>query len=164
MKVRQWITGIVLFLLVAAAVGGMGGAGEFPAPKEEAPPPPADTTPANKVLGKKPPVTPRPLVDQRPLQTARRMAALAGTPEEQALAHQAEKTGDHEVDLAFFDALRTAEENPPALSPEAKEISERKKKAELALKDDQEGIAALTRKLAAVPEAQQDNLQEQTNP
>jgi small-conductance mechanosensitive channel len=156
MKVRQWITGIVLFLLVAAAIVGMVWTRELPAPNEE-----ASTTPANKVLGKKPPVTPPPLVDQRPLQTARRMAALAGTPEEQVLAHQAEKTGDHEVDLAFFDSLRTAEENPPALSPEARQISDRKKKAEQALKDDQEGIAALTRKLAAAPEAQKDNLQDQ---
>src|ERR1035441_5264332 len=102
MKVRQWITGIVLFLLVAAAIVGMVWTRELPAPNEEASTTPADTTPANKVLGKKPPVTPRPPVDQRPLQTARRMGALAGTPEEQALAHQAEKTGDHEVDLAFF--------------------------------------------------------------
>ena len=85
MKVRQWITGIVLFLLVAAAIVGMVWTRELPAPNEEASTTPADTTPANKVLGKKPPVTPRPLVDQRPLQTARRMAALAGTPEEQAL-------------------------------------------------------------------------------
>ena len=144
MKARQWITAIVLFLLVAAAIVGMVWTRELPAPSEE-----ASATPAKKVLGKKPLVAPRALVDQRPLQTARRMAALAGTPEEQVLAHEAEKVGDHEVDLSFFDALRTAEENPPPLSPEAKEISDRKKKAEQALKDDQENIALLTRKLAA---------------
>src|SRR5262249_28519303 len=80
---------------------------------------------------------------------------------EQALAHEAEKIGDHEVDLAFFDALRTAEENPPPLSAEAKEIAERKKKAEAALKEDQEQIAQLTRKLATAPESQKDNLQDQ---
>jgi small-conductance mechanosensitive channel len=100
-------------------------------------------------------------VDQRPLQTARRMAATAVTSEELALAHQAEKVGDHEVDLAFFDALRTAEENPPKLSPEAQMLSERKSKAELALKEDQESIAQLTRKLAAALESQKDNLQDQ---
>ena len=65
-------------------------------------------------------------VDLRPLQTAQRMAAMAGTPEEQALAHEAEKVGDHEVDLAFFDALRTGAENPRQLSPEAKEIADAK--------------------------------------
>ena len=61
----------------------------------------------------------------------------------------------------FFDALRTAQQNPPALSPEAKQIAERKAKAEQTLKEDQENIAALTRKLAAAPEAQKDNLQDQ---
>ncbi len=89
------------------------------------------------------------------------MAAMASTPEEQALAHEAEKVGDHEVDLAFFDALRTAEENPPPLSPEAKLLEERKNKATLALKEDQESIAQLTRKLATAPESQKDNLQDQ---
>ncbi len=89
------------------------------------------------------------------------MAAIAGTPEEQALAHQAEKVGDHEVDLSFLDALRTAEENPPPLSPEARQISDRKNKAELTLKEDQENITLLTRKLAAAPDSQKDNLQDQ---
>jgi small-conductance mechanosensitive channel len=97
----------------------------------------------------------------RPLQTARRMSALAATPEEQALAHEAEKLGDHEVDLAFLDRLREAEENPPALSPEAKKIDARKTKAEQTVKEDQENMAQLTRRLAASPESQKDNLQDQ---
>ena len=156
MKVRQWITGIALLLLVAAAIVGIVWTRELPAPGEE-----ASATPNQKVLGRKSAVAQHPLVDQRPLQTARRMAAIAGTPEEQALAHQAEKVGDHEVDLAFFDTLRTAEENPPPLSPEAKQISERKAKAEQTLKEDQENIALLTRRLAAAPESQKDNLQDQ---
>src|SRR5450432_1147774 len=154
MKARQWITGIVLILLVAIAIVGLvwtrGSSDD------------GDTSTASgkKVLGKKPSVQ-HSLVDQRPLLTARRMAALAGTSEEQTLAHQAEKVGDHEVDLAFLDALRTAQENPPPLSPEAKQIAERKNKAEQTLKEDQENIASLTRKLAAAPEAQKDNLQDQ---
>jgi small-conductance mechanosensitive channel len=89
------------------------------------------------------------------------MATLAGTPEEQLLARQAERVGDHEVDLAFLDALRSAEENPPKLSPEAIKIFDRKNKMELKLKEDQESITLLTRKLAAAPEAQKDNLQDQ---
>ena len=156
MKVRQWITGIVLLLLVAAAIVGIVWTREERAANEE-----TSATPAKKGLGRKPPVAQRPLVDQRPLQTARRMAQLAGTPEEHLLAHQAEKVGDHEVDLAFFDAVRTAEENPPALSPEARQIADRKKKAEQALKEDQGSIALLTKKLAAAPESQKDNLQDQ---
>lgn len=146
MKPRQWIIGIVLILLVAAAIAGMLLTREGPAITEET----AATTATAQ----------HPLVDQRPLQTARRMAAIAGTREEQALAHEAEQTGDHEVDLSFLDALRTAEENPPKLSPEAKEIVERKNKAQQALKQDQESIALLTKKLAAAPDMQKENLQD----
>ena len=40
-------------------------------------------------------------------------------------------------------------------------LPQRKDKAEQALKEDQEAIAALTRKLAAAPESQKDNLQDQ---
>lgn len=155
MKARQWITGIVLALLVAAAIGGLVWTRALPATDDE-----ASATSGKKLLVRKRPAQ-HSLVDQRPLLTARRMAAQAGTSEEQALAHQAEKVGDHEVDLAFLDALRTAQENPPALSPEAKKIAERKEKAEQTLKDDQENVALLTRKLAAAPESQKDNLQDQ---
>jgi len=154
MKVRQWITAIVLLLLVAAALVA------FVETREA--PPASETTaaPGKRLLGRKA-APEHPLVDQRPLQTARRMAALAGTAEEQVLAHEVEKVGDHEVDLAFLDALRTAEENPPPLSPEAKQIADRKKKAEDAIKEDQENITLLTRRLAAAPESQKDNLQDQ---
>jgi small-conductance mechanosensitive channel len=156
MKVRNWITAIVLLLLVAGAIVGLVQTRELPVPNED-----ASATPGKRLLGGKVPAAKRPLVDQRPLETAKRMAGLAATAEEQALAHEAEKVGDHEVDLAFFDSLRTAEENPPKLSPEAKVLADRKDKAEEAIKDDQESVALLTRKLAAAPESQKDNLQDQ---
>ncbi|MGC1451920.1 MAG: mechanosensitive ion channel domain-containing protein [Candidatus Sulfotelmatobacter sp.] len=156
MKVRQWIIGVVLLLLVAAAIAGMVWTRELPTATDE-----TSATPLKTVLGRKARAVRHPLVDQRPLQTAKRMAALAGTSEEQALAHEAEKVGDHEVDLAFFDALRTAEENHPPLSPETKTLAERKEKTEHALKEDQDAIVQLTRRLAAAPEAQKDNLQDQ---
>jgi small-conductance mechanosensitive channel len=155
-KVGQWITAIVLVMLVAAAIVGMLETRERPAPADDA------AATSGKASGKRnAPVSARALVDLRPLQTARRMAALAGTPEEQTLAHEAEKVGDHEVDLSFFDALRTAEENPPPLSPEAKQISDRKAKFEQALKDDQANIALLMKKLATASEPQKDSLQDQ---
>ncbi len=156
MKIRQWITAIVLLLLVAAAIAGMVWTRALPPPSEDT----TATGAAGKKGGRNSPA-PRALVDQRPLQTARAMAAMAGSPEEQALAHEAEKVGDHEVDLAFFDALRTAQQNPPPLSAEAKQIAARKIKAEQTLKDDQENIGLLTRKLATAPDAQKDNLQDQ---
>ena len=111
MKPRQWIVAIVLLLLMAAAVIGLFWTRELPQPEE------ASATPGKKAVAVKAPA--RALVDQRPLQTARRMAAMAAMPEEQVLAHEAEKVADHEVDLAFFDSLRSAQENPPSLSPEA---------------------------------------------
>lgn len=156
MKLRHWFTAIVLLLLVAAAVAGLLWTRELPAPSDE-----TAATPTHRVLGRKAPAQQRQLVDLRPLQTAHRMAALAGTQEEQALAHEAEKVGDHEVDLAFYDALRRVQETPAKLSPEAKEISDRKTKAEQAVKDDQENIKLLTRKVAAAPESQKDNLEDQ---
>jgi small-conductance mechanosensitive channel len=157
MKVRQWITAIVLLLLVAVAIVGLVETRELPTANEE-----AAATPRKKLLGRKAaPVAQLPLVDQRPLETARRMAALAGTPAEQALAHEAEKAGDHEVDLTFFDHLREAEENPAPLSPEAKQIAARKTKAALTVKEDQENITRLTRKLASAPDSEKDNLQDQ---
>lgn len=155
MKLRQWIISILLLLLVAVAVGGLRWTRPLPQLTAEDPSP----TPGKKTTGTK--QSHRPLVDQRPLNTARRLAAMAGTPEEQALAHEAEKTGDHEVDLAFFDAIRMAQLNPPPLSPEAKQIAARKTKAQQTLKDDQDTITLLTKKLGSASEAQKDNLQDQ---
>jgi small-conductance mechanosensitive channel len=156
MKRRHWITAIVLLLLMALAiVGWVRTRALKPSAENEEP----GKAPSTRLLARE--AAKRPLVDQRPLQTAHRMTAIASTAEEQALAHEAEKIADHEVDLAFYDALRTAEENPPKLTPEAKQIEDRKNKAIAALKEDQESIAQLTRKLAAAPEAQKDNLQDQ---
>jgi small-conductance mechanosensitive channel len=156
MKLRQWITAIVLLLLMAATIVGLVWTREEPSQSSDA----APTT--GKKLGRKAaPASVKGMVDQRPLLTARRMGAMAATQEEQALAHEAEKSGDHEVDLTFLDALRTAEQNPPPLSPEAKEIAARKAKAAEAVKNDQESITLLTRKLAAAPESQKENLQDQ---
>jgi small-conductance mechanosensitive channel len=155
MKLRQWMVAIVLLLLMAAAVAGLLWTRERPASEE------TSETSSKKLLARKTSVPQRPLVDQRPLQTAQRVGTLAATPEEQSLAHAAEKTADHEVDLAFLDALRTAQQSPPPLSAEAKEILARKTKAQQTLKDDQESITQLTRRLAAAPDSQKDNLQDQ---
>lgn len=156
MKLRHWITAILLLFLVAAALGGLYWTRELPGAAE-------DTAVANskKTPGAKPRTSARKLVDLTPLQTAKRMGALAGTPNEQLLAHEAEKTADHEVDLSFFDAIRTAEENPPKLSPEAKTIEVRKNKAQQAVNDDQATIALLTGKMAGASQSEKDRLQDQ---
>ncbi len=157
MKFRQWIVGGVLLLLLAITVVGLLRTRTSPAPAEGE----DSTTSAGSRVLKSAQRTPRALVDQRPLQTARRLAAAAAFADEHALAHEAEKIADHEVDLAFYDAVRNAEENPPPLSPETKQLADRKSKAEAAIKEDQENVAQLTRRLAVAPESQKDNLQDQ---
>lgn len=158
MKLRHWITTLTLLLLMAGAIGGLFWTRPLPAPTEES----ATASSNKKLLGRKTALPPQHgLVDQRPLLTARHMAAMAATPDEQALAHEAEKTGDHEVDLTFLDALRTAEQNPPPLSPEAKQIAARKAKDEQTLQNDQENVTQVMRRLAAAPESQKENLQDQ---
>lgn len=156
MKPRHWITAIILVLLIGAAIGGLYWTRELPASSDD-----AAANPGKKVSKVKTSSQRRKLVDLRPLTTARRMAAMASTPEELALAHEAEKVGDHAVDLAFFDAIRTAQENPPPLSPEAKQIEIRKNKTQAALKEDQDKLADLTRKLATAPDSQKESLQDQ---
>ena len=153
MKPWKWTIGIVLLLLIGAAIVGMVWTRETPASEEAAS--------KGLALRKAAPQTRNRGVDLRPLQTARRMAVFASTTEEQTLAHEALKVADHEVDLAFFDALRTAQENPPTLSPEAQTIAQRKEKLEATLKEDQDNVALLTRRLASAPESQKDNLQDQ---
>ena len=165
MKIRHWITGIILLGLIALV--GMGvlhtrETGPAVADSEDGTPDArAAATPAPAKGGKGAGEMRGATVDQTPLLTARKMAALAGSPQEQALAHAAEKSGDHEVDLEFFDKLRAAEEVPPQLPPAVQQLADRKHKAEDALKDDQESITQLMRKLAAAPLAQKDNLQDQ---
>ena len=74
MKTRQWFIVIVLLLLVAAAIAGFVWTRALPAANEE-----TSATPGRTLLGRKTPVAQHPPVDQRPLETARRMSALAGT-------------------------------------------------------------------------------------
>jgi small-conductance mechanosensitive channel len=53
------------------------------------------------------------LVDQRPLITAQKLAALATTQQEQDFAQEALRVADHEVDMAFAAALHQATHHPP---------------------------------------------------
>ena len=121
MKLRHWITAIALLPLVAAAITGMVWTRALrPPPESDA----STATPAGKKL------LARTQAANQPLQTARRMAALAVTPEELRLAHEAEKVGDHEAGLAFADGLGTTALKPAKLTAEAKEVGARKANAE----------------------------------
>jgi small-conductance mechanosensitive channel len=160
MKIRHWITAFVLLLLLAAAIVGMVWTRQGRGASEEVAAPPGAQPTANESSQR---VAPHVLVNQRPLQTARRLGTLAYTQEEKDLAQQAEKVADHEVDLAFFDAFRGAQENPPPLTPALKQLADKKDQGQRAVQEDQDNVDQLKRKLAAAPESQKENLQDQIN-
>src|SRR6267142_1894800 len=85
-----------------------------------------------------------PIVDQTPLLTAQRLAQMPASPEELPFAEEALRLGDHDMDLAFAAAVRDAQEHPPLLSAEAKEIEARLQQSERAVEADKAEIARLT--------------------
>jgi small-conductance mechanosensitive channel len=100
-------------------------------------------------------------VDKQPLVAARDLAAWAGTPEEQDLATEAEKTADHEVDLDFASALRRVNAHPPAPSKEARELEARVQQMEVQIKKDQDRALDLKQK-ADKAGSDEDNIQGQS--
>jgi small-conductance mechanosensitive channel len=148
MKLRQWITVVALLALVVATIVGLfltdGAQSVLPA----------------RTAKNAPRVAP-PVVDQKPLQTARQLAARASTPAEQDFVHQALRLSDYVVDLAFADALREATEHPPAATAEQRELSTRAAKAQAVVKNSQDLIAHLTHQVAAAPESAKEDLQDQ---
>ena len=83
-------------------------------------------------------------VDEAPLSMARKLAALATTPQEQALSKKALALADHEVDLEFAQALRDAAAAPPPTTPAALRSERRLKHAQARVNSDQAAIARLT--------------------
>ena len=101
------------------------------------------------------------LVDQTPLLTARSLLPLAQTGEEQQLAHQAERLANHEVDLAFADALRRAALAPAQATQEIKALADTKTKAESQVEADRQVVQRLTQQLAGAGLAARGPLQDQ---
>jgi small-conductance mechanosensitive channel len=132
MKRKQKVAAIVLLMLLGAAVY------EFLRTGWSASAPTKKTKIASAGPGQ------GPIVDQTPLLTAQRLAQMPTSTEEQPFAEEALRLGDHEMDLAFAAAVRDAEEHPPVLSAEAKEIEARLQKAERALEADKAKVAQLT--------------------
>ena len=158
MKLRRWIPALVLFFLASLALGGW-------LWTRESPPSPQDSrteavSPARKGIRRAAPVRER-LVDQSPLLTARALVSLATTLEERQLALQAERLGNHSVDLAFADALRRAATTSPPQTPEIKELAEAKAKALATVEADHQLILRLNKQLAAARESLKDALEDQ---
>jgi len=157
MHARTWIPLTLLLAITGSAVAGWVWTREVPSPpqgQESGP------TQSKRGLRRAAPVRER-LVDQSPLLTARALMPLATTLEEKQLALQAERLGNHSVDLAFSDALRRAATATVTMTPELKALMEAKDKAQDAVDAGEKQVARLTRQLAAAPEPQKDALEDQ---
>jgi small-conductance mechanosensitive channel len=145
-KSRQWLVTLGLLVLVAAAISGAiltrnWGSDSQPTPRNAA--------------------TRKMRVDERPLKTARDMAKLASGWDERRFAEEALKLGDHEVDLAFADALRDAANSPVQSTPQAREMNARVSKAQALAKADQDRIDQLNKEIAKASGARLDDLKDQ---
>src|ERR1700733_9146942 len=131
MKSRQWmITGALLVLVLAAVVGFIL-TGDLGAPEAQNPHP-----------------RKTPLVDERPLSTARNVAKLASDWDEKRFADQALRLSDNEVDLAFEDALRDAADHPVPPTPETRELYVHVSQGEADVKADQDRLDQLKKQPA----------------
>jgi small-conductance mechanosensitive channel len=149
MKPMQKILALILVLLLAASVFGLLRTGQ-----------PAGSPPAAGVT-KGAATGHAPLVDQSPLLTAQRLAKMPNSAEEEPLAKEALRLADHQMDLAYAAAEREAEEHPPVLGAQAKEIQARLKSAENTLDADNALVARLTADDAKATGAKKDALDDQ---
>jgi small-conductance mechanosensitive channel len=106
-------------------------------------------------------ITAKDLVDQSTYLTAQRLMQLALTPEEQALGQSAVRVADHELDLAFSQALRDAEAHPPALNSGAAAIQGRIARSQAFLAADQQRVNELSATLPQAKPDQKDKIQDQ---
>jgi len=97
-----------------------------------------------------------PLVDERPLPTARGLASLAATPEEQRLSQEAVRIADHEVDLAFADALRQAAEHQTDQDPKNRDLYLKMQQAQAALTDVQSRVEQLQAQISSAKPSEKE--------
>ena len=90
-----------------------------------------------------------PLVDDRLVETARRLSAVADTVEEQDLAREALELADHELDQAFATALRQAAAVPPPASGALVDLNNRIARLTARMAAYQKRITQLTPQAAA---------------
>ena len=132
MKTKRKIAAIVLLALLGAVAYGLFRTGQ---------PSGAPSVNAKAAYGA---AAEGPIVDSTPLLTAQRLAQIPTTEEELPFAEEALRLGDHDMDLAFAAAVRDAQEHPPVLSAEAKEIEVRLQQSERAVEADKAEVARLT--------------------
>jgi small-conductance mechanosensitive channel len=103
----------------------------------------------------------QPPVDVRPLQTAQGLAPLATGRDEQALAREAIRLGDHELDIAFTDAMNEVASQPLPSNSEIRAIQERIAAAQKQVTDGNAEVAGLTKRLAAAGSNEKTGLAQQ---
>jgi small-conductance mechanosensitive channel len=84
-------------------------------------------------------------IDSRLLDTARQMAPLAETANEQELAREAQRLADHELDQAFASAVREAASAKPVTTGPVKELNARISQAQQRISAAQQRIAKLSK-------------------
>jgi len=84
------------------------------------------------------------LIDEHLLRTAHRLAAMADTTEEQALARDAVHLADHELDQDFASAIRKAAGNAAPVTAEQKQLAARVSQLKATIAAQKERIAKLT--------------------
>src|SRR5512146_1390006 len=119
------------------------------------------STPAVVLKGRQEKAAGAPLVDQKPLQTARSLATVAATPAERELAQQAARLADHEVDLAFTSALREAAQHPAPVSPEARHLDARVKRLTAKVAGEQDYVNKLGQAAAKASVTEKPKLEQE---
>jgi small-conductance mechanosensitive channel len=171
MKARLWIPLVVLLLLVGAVGVGLHWSADTGTALPGMPQHARRAAKAKTKGKEKGRSAPRPgasaadaqdlEVDESPLQIARGLRPIATTEGDQAFAKQAERLANHEVDLAFADALRQFSSQPPQLTPEQQELVDLKEQAGAAVAADKKRVAELTRQLAKAADAAREALEDQ---
>jgi small-conductance mechanosensitive channel len=144
LKSRQWLTVIALVVLVLAAVIAAfftrDGANQ------------ASTAPQTRRA---------PVVDERPTHTADAVMKLSSSWDEQRFANQINRAADHEVDLAFADALRDAKNHPAAPTPQTQELYSHLNKAQQQANRDQALVDQFKKLLTEAKPAERDTIQDE---
>ncbi len=103
----------------------------------------------------------QPPVDLRPLQTAQEVAPIATGPDEQGLAREAIRLGDHELDVAFTDAMNEAASQPLPSNPQISAIQQRIAAAQKQVSDGNAEVARLTNRLATAGDNEKPGIAQQ---
>jgi Mechanosensitive ion channel len=150
MSILQKVAAAVLVVLLAAAGYGLWTTNQ------------SATAPVRslKATAPAPVASAIPVIDQDTYLTARRLARLASTAEEQTLAQSAVQVADHELDLAFTGAMHYIEAHPPVLSPAATQIQERLASAQKELESDTQEVKRLTAVLAKAADPDKPAIQD----